>query len=147
MINFANWIKLLSEFFLYADPQGRNMLIALGKEKKKSKRHFLALLAGLPEIRLIMSPFRVHMIMADCLQVFSDVFFMPGHVGGAQSLTLCHPCGGLASDQAAVKKRSTVESSNLRQFRLLLACSWLPGVSPGVNSDSLHQVNTDTKVH
>lgn len=146
MIIFANWIKLLSEFFLCADPQGRNMLIALGKEKKVT-RHFLALLAGLPEIRLIMSPFRVHMIMADCLQVFSDVFFMPGHVGGAQSLTLCHTRGGLVSDRAAVKKRSTVESSNLRQFRLLLACSWLPGVSPGVNSDSLHQVNTDTKVH
>lgn len=44
--------------------------------------------------------------MADCLQVLSDtfVFLVPGHVGAAWSLTLCHTLGGLVSNQAAVEK-------------------------------------------
>lgn len=83
MINFSNWMKL----FAGPDPQGRHMLIAK-EEKKKKQDIFLALLAGLREIRLIMSPFSV--LMADCLQVFSDVFFiqdMMVELGAGHSVT------------------------------------------------------------
>lgn len=48
----------------------------------------MALLAGLREIRLITSPFRV--LMADCLQVFSGVFFirdMMVELGAGHSVT------------------------------------------------------------
>lgn len=51
-----------------------------------------------------MSLFGVHMIMVDCLQVFSDVLSMPGHGGRAQSLNLIHACGGLVLNLAAAKK-------------------------------------------
>lgn len=65
-------------------------------------------------IRLIMSPFRVHMIMVDCLQVFSDVLPMPGHGGRAQSLKLIHACGGLVLNRAAVKNHSLFDSGKYR---------------------------------
>lgn len=61
-----------------------------------------------------MSPFGVHMIMADCLQVFSVVFFVPGHVGGARSLTLCHTLGGLVSNQAAGRNRFLFDSEKFK---------------------------------
>lgn len=61
-----------------------------------------------------MSPFGVHMIMADCLQVFSDVLFVPGHVGGVWSLTHCHTRGGLDSNQAAGRNSSLLDSEKFK---------------------------------
>lgn len=61
-----------------------------------------------------MSPFRAHMIMVDCLQVFSDVCCMPGHGGRAQSLTLIHTCGGLVLNRAAVKNHSLFDSGKYK---------------------------------
>lgn len=61
-----------------------------------------------------MSLFRVHMIMVDCLQVFSDVLSMPGHGGRAQSLKLIHACGGLVLNRAAVKNHSLFDSGKYR---------------------------------
>lgn len=106
MINFANWMKL----FAGPDPQGRHMLIA--KEEKKKQDIFLALLAGLREIRLIMTPFRV--LMADCLQVFSDVFFiqdMMVELGAGH----CHTRGGLSNP-------ATVRNCSLFQQRKVQIC-------------------------
>lgn len=92
-------------------------------------RCFLALLAGLPKIRLITSPFGVHVIMVDCLQVFSDAFFVPGHVGGARSPTLCHTRGGLVSNRAAAANRSHLDSGKFESEAI-----WaLPEVSADAN--------------
>lgn len=106
--------KTLVCIFSLCRSEGQEHVDCFGERKKKATRHFLALLVGLPEIRLIVSPFRVHMIMVDCLQVFSDVFFVPGHVGAAQSPTLCHTRGGLVSNQAALKNPSLFDSGKFK---------------------------------
>lgn len=80
LINLANWIKLFC-FYLF-------MAIAAyihraGPSWLLSNRETFSGIFRQAGIRLIMSPFRVHMIMVDCLQVFSDVLSVPGHGGRA----------------------------------------------------------------
>ena len=115
-------------------------------EKKERNQHFLALLAGLREIKLIMSPFGVHMIMADCLQVFEDVIFVPGLVGGAWSLTLCDTRGGLVSNPTSVRNDSLFDSEKFKSVAVSSLVS-MHLTSPGVSCcERIRQVSTNAKV-
>lgn len=100
------------KLFAGPNPQGRHMLIAKEEKNIKKQDIFLALLAGLPEIRLIRSPFRV--LMADCLQVFSDVFFiqdMMVELGAGH----CYTRGGLSNP-------ATVRNCSLFRQRKVQIC-------------------------
>ena len=70
-INLANWIKLFRFYLCTA--------VAMYTHRASPQWSLSSSFSA--GIRLIMSPFRLHMIMVDCLQVFSDVLAVPGHGG------------------------------------------------------------------
>lgn len=97
LIKSANWIKLFRLYLFTAIVMYIHRASPLWVVF--NERHFLAFFrqAG---IRLSMSLLRVHMIMVDCLQVFSDLLPMPGHGGGTASPNFTHLCGGPALEWA-----------------------------------------------
>lgn len=80
LIILANWIKLFC-FYLFTA-----VAVCIHRASPSwllSNKETFSGIFRQAGIRLIMSPFRVHMIMVDCLQVFSDVLSVPGHGGRA----------------------------------------------------------------
>ena len=108
-INLANWIKLFRFYLCTA--------VAMYTHRASPQWSLSSSFSA--GIRLIMSPFRLHMIMVDCLQVFSDVLAVPGHGGiELRAWKVTHACGGLVLERAAVKKSFTfltVENTDVRQ--------------------------------